>query len=73
MSDGKVDSTDSTEARSEEARSEMSRRHSVVRALNMDNEMRRELRLNVDENICRSEGDDLRPRPGVVRERLSAF
>jgi hypothetical protein len=55
MSEGKVDNTDSTEARSEEVRSEISRRHSVARALNMDNEMRRELRMNVDDNICQFE------------------
>jgi hypothetical protein len=73
MSEGKVDNTDSTEARSEEVRSEISRRHSVARALNMDNDMRRELRTEVDENMCRFEGDDLRPKPRVVRERLSAF
>ena len=68
-----MESTDSTEARSEEERREISRRHSVARALNMDNEMRRELRANVDENLCVFEGDDLRPRTRVVRERLSAF
>jgi hypothetical protein len=73
MSEGKVDSTDSTEARSEEVRSEISRRHSVARALNMDNEMRRELRTKVDENTCRIEGNDLRAKPRVVRQRLSAF
>ena len=73
MSEGKVDNTDSTEARSEEVRSEISRRHSVARALNMDNEMRRELRTKVEENMCRFEGDDLRPKTRVVRERLSAF
>lgn len=43
MSEGKVDSTVLIEARSEGVRSEMSRRHSVARALNIDNEMRREL------------------------------
>jgi hypothetical protein len=44
MSEGKVDSTVSTEARSEEVRRRISRRHSVARALNIDNEMRREAR-----------------------------
>ena len=43
ISEGKVDSTVPIEARSEGVRSEMSRRHSVARALNIDNEMRREL------------------------------
>ena len=43
MSEGKVDSTVLIEARSEGVKSEMSRRHSVARALNIDNEMRREL------------------------------
>jgi hypothetical protein len=47
-SEGKVDSTVSTEARRDEVRREMSRRHSVARALNMDSEMRRELKTNVD-------------------------
>ena len=51
-----MDNTDSTEARSEEVRSEISRRHSVARALNMDNEMRRELRIKVNENICQFDG-----------------
>jgi hypothetical protein len=41
MSEGNVDKTASTEARRERVRSEISRRHSVVRALKMDNEMRR--------------------------------
>jgi hypothetical protein len=48
ISEGKVDSTASIEARSEEVRREISRRHSVARALNMDSEMRRELKTNVD-------------------------
>jgi len=48
ISEGKVDSTMSTEARSEEVRREISRRHSVARALNMDSEMRSELKTNVD-------------------------
>jgi hypothetical protein len=48
ISEGKVDSTASIEARSEEVRREISRRHSVARALNMDSEMRRELETNVD-------------------------
>lgn len=43
-----MDSTASIEARSEEVRREISRRHSVARALNMDSEMRRELETNVD-------------------------
>ena len=43
ISEGKVDSTMAIEARSEGVRSEISRRHSVARALNIDNEMRREL------------------------------
>ena len=43
MSEGKVDSTVLMDERSEGVRSEMSRRHSVARALNIDKEMRREL------------------------------
>lgn len=43
-----MDSTVSIEARSEEVRREISRRHSVARALNMDSEMRSELKTNVD-------------------------
>ena len=43
----------STEARSEEVRSEISRRHSVARALNIDNEMRRDLRTDVNEGYAR--------------------
>jgi hypothetical protein len=38
-----------TEARSDEVRREISRRHSVARALNIDNEMRRDLRSNVNQ------------------------
>ena len=48
ISEGKVDSTASIEARSDEVRRDISRRHSVARALNMDSEMRRELKTNVD-------------------------
>jgi hypothetical protein len=48
ISEGKVDSTASIEARSEEVRRDISRRHSVARALNMDSEMRRVLKTNVD-------------------------
>ena len=55
ISEGKVDSTMSTEARSEGARREISRRHSVARALNMDSEIRRDLRTNGNENIRRLE------------------
>ncbi len=46
ISEGKADTTVSTEARSEEVRREMSRRHSVARALNIDNEIRRDLRTD---------------------------
>jgi hypothetical protein len=73
ISEGKVDNTMSTEARSEGERREISRRHSVARALNMDSEIRRDLRTNGNENIHRLEGDDLRSRARVIRERLSAF
>jgi hypothetical protein len=66
MSEGKVDSTVSTEARSEEVRRRISRRHSVARALNIDNEMRRELRTNVNESMCQLKCDDSRPRTKVV-------
>ena len=47
ISEGKADTTVSTEARSEEVRRDISRRHSVARALNIDNETRRDLRANV--------------------------
>ena len=30
----------------------ISRRHSVARALNIDSEMRRDLRINVDQRMC---------------------
>jgi hypothetical protein len=50
--EGNVDNTVSTEARSEEERREMSRRHSVARALNMDNEMRSELKTKVNWHVC---------------------
>lgn len=43
ISEGNVDSTMPIEAISEGVRSEVSRRHSVARALNIDNETRREL------------------------------
>jgi hypothetical protein len=51
-SEGNVDNTVSTEARSEEERREISRRHSVARALNMDNEMRSELKATVNWHVC---------------------
>lgn len=43
-----------TEARSEEVRREISRRHSVARALNIDSEMRRELKTNVEQSDASS-------------------
>ena len=52
ISEGKTDTTVSTEARSDEVRSEISRRHSVARALNIDNEMRRDLRTNVNQGYA---------------------
>jgi hypothetical protein len=52
ISEGKADTTVSTEARSEEERREISRRHSVARALNIDNEMRRDLRNNVNQGYA---------------------
>ena len=48
ISEGKVGNAVSTEARSEEVRREISRRHLVARALNVDSETRRELKTNVD-------------------------
>jgi len=52
ISEGKADTTVSTEARSEEVRRDISRRHSVARALNIDNEMRRDLWTNVNEGYA---------------------
>jgi hypothetical protein len=49
-----VDTTVLTEARSEEVRREISRRHSVARALNIVNEMRRELKTNVEQSNASS-------------------
>jgi hypothetical protein len=52
ISEGKADTTVPTEARSDEVRREISRRHSVARALNIDNEMRRDLRTNVNQGYA---------------------
>ena len=52
ISEGRADTTVSTEARSEEVRREISRRHSVARALNIDNEMRRDLRTDVNQDMA---------------------
>ena len=61
ISEGKVESTAPTEARSEGVRSEMSRRHSVARALNIDNEMRRELRYQSGYNVRQAKQRRLTP------------
>jgi hypothetical protein len=66
ISEGKVDRTVSIEARSEGVRRKISRRHSVARALNIDNEMRRELKTNVDPSMYQLKCDDSRPRTKVV-------
>ena len=66
MSERKADTTVSTEARSEGVRREISRRHSVARALNIDNEMRSKLKPNVEQSICQLKCDDSRPRTRVV-------
>lgn len=52
ISEGKADTTVTTEARSEDVRREISRRHSVARALNIDNEMRRDLRTKVNQGYA---------------------
>lgn len=66
ISEGKADTTVSTEARSEGVRRKMSRRHSVARALNIENEMRRELKTNVDQSVSKLKCDDSRSRTRVV-------
>jgi hypothetical protein len=66
ISEGKADAAVLTEARREGVRRKISRRHSVARALNIENEMRRELKTKVDQGVCELKCDDSRPRTRVI-------